>query len=110
VTLGGVVERFERENMFREECRQRGVEETKKMRVRGAMEREHVLMLQEDRWSEHRRRREEEDRQRNEDRYNEMMRIRQALQQVPLPLSSSPLTFLLSSCPHSSWHGTGNHL
>ena len=82
VTLGAVVERFERENMFREEYQQRAVEEVKKMRLQNAIEKEHVLMLQEDRWNQQRRQREDEEAQKNEDRYNEMMRIRHALNEV----------------------------
>jgi hypothetical protein len=83
VTLGGVLERYERENMFREEYQQRAVEEAKKTKLKTAMEKEHVLMLQEDRWSQLRRQREDEEAQRSEDKYNEIMRIRHALNEVP---------------------------
>lgn len=82
VTLGGVVERYERENMFREEYQQRAVEEVIKKRKRHALDTENLLMLQEDKYSELRREKEYEQLQKEDDQYTEMMRIRVAKNQA----------------------------
>jgi hypothetical protein len=71
--------------MFREEYQQRALEEILKTRIRDAFSKETVLMLQEDKWSAQLREREAEESQRHEERYDEMMRIRQALTEVSIP-------------------------
>jgi hypothetical protein len=91
VTLGGVLERFERENMFREDYQQRAIEDILKMRNKDALSKENVLMLQEDKWSTQLREREAEELERSEERYDEMMRIRHALTEVSPHL---PVLFL----------------
>jgi hypothetical protein len=80
--LDEVLERFERENMFRTEYQQRDVEDIVNRRENRNRETELLLMRQEEKREVMRCDAERDVRENCEVKYDEMLRIRQALNEV----------------------------
>lgn len=70
--------------MFRVECQQRVVEDIIKQRLKKLVDTENLLMMQEDKISNKLYEYEREELRKNEDKYNELLRIRKALDEVLL--------------------------
>ena len=87
ITTAGILERFERENMFRVECQQRVVEDIVKKRLIHLVETENLLMMQEDKYCTKLQEIEREATSKSEAKYYELLRVRKALDEVTIKIS-----------------------